>query len=71
LKHLSDHNLERYYLGMIKDESELGPLEEHLLGCASCTERAEEAQDFVDAMRVAAILLGENLASVGQPRQSC
>jgi hypothetical protein len=28
---------------MVTDESELGPLEEHLLACSWCAERAEEA----------------------------
>jgi hypothetical protein len=53
--HISDDDLERYYLGMIEDEAELAPLEEHLLGCSECVDRAEEAQDYVDAMRAAVI----------------
>ena len=52
-EHISDHDLERYYLGMITGEDELAQLEEHILGCPSCAERAEEVQDYVDAMRVA------------------
>jgi hypothetical protein len=52
-EHLSDHDLERYYLGMVTDEAELAALEEHFLGCAFCAERAEQAQDYVDAMRAA------------------
>ena len=51
-EHISDHDLERYYLGMVTEEEELATLEEHLLWCPSCVERAEEAQDYVDAMRV-------------------
>ncbi len=50
--HLSDYDLERYYLGMVTDESELAPLEEYLLWCGWCVERAEQTQDYVDAMRV-------------------
>jgi hypothetical protein len=50
--HISDHDLERYYLGMVTDEKELAPLEEHLLWCSWCVERAEQTQDWVDAMRV-------------------
>jgi hypothetical protein len=42
-EHISDKDLERYYLGMVTDESELAPLEEHLLACSSCAERVEEA----------------------------
>ncbi len=51
-EHISDHDLERYYLGMVTDEEKLAPLEEHLLCCAWCIERAEQTQDYVDAMRV-------------------
>ncbi len=54
-ENISDHDLERYYLGMVIDEEELAPLEEHLLWCAWCVERAEETQDYVDAMRVASM----------------
>jgi len=56
MEHLSDHDLERYHLGMVKDEAELAPLEEHLLACAGCAERAEEAADYVDTVRQAIIL---------------
>jgi hypothetical protein len=52
-EHVSDHDLERYYLGMVIREDELADLEEHLLGCPSCVERAEETQDYMDAIRVA------------------
>ena len=33
MDHISDDDLERYYLGMVKDEAELAPFEEHLLAC--------------------------------------
>jgi hypothetical protein len=39
--HISDHDLERYDLGMVQ-EPELAALEEPILGCAACAERAEE-----------------------------
>jgi hypothetical protein len=42
-RHIDDHDLERYYLGMVKDESELATLEEHLLWCCACVDRAEAA----------------------------
>ena len=54
-EHISDDNLERYYLGMVKSESELAPLEEHLLACSSCVDRAERVQEQVDAIRAAII----------------
>jgi hypothetical protein len=57
-QHLTDHDLERYYLGMVKIKSQLGALEEHILACGSRAERAEEAQEYVDAMRVAGLDFG-------------
>ena len=57
-KHISDHDLERYYLGMVTREEELAPLEEHLLWCHSCVERAEETEDYVDLIR-RAIIVGD------------
>jgi hypothetical protein len=42
--HLSSHDLERYHLGMVSDEAELGPLEAHLLRCGVCADRAEAAR---------------------------
>jgi hypothetical protein len=49
-EHISDHHLERYYLGLVTEEEELAPLEEHLLWCPWCLERAEQTQDYVDAV---------------------
>jgi hypothetical protein len=43
MQHVSDRDLERHYLGMITDEAELAPLEEHLLSCSACVERAESS----------------------------
>ena len=57
--HITDDDLERYHLGMVKDETELAALEEHILACGWCAKRADEAQDYVDAVRVAAIRLSE------------
>jgi hypothetical protein len=54
--HISDLDLERYHLGMVTG-AELDSLEEHVLGCAECATRAEEAADYVDATR-AGIILG-------------
>ena len=53
MKHIDDHDLERYHLGMVTDEAELAPLEEHLLGCPACADRAEASAAYVDAMRAA------------------
>jgi hypothetical protein len=58
MEHLSDHDLERYHLGMIREEAELAPFEEHLLACGDCAMRAAAAADYVDAMR-AGIIKGD------------
>jgi hypothetical protein len=52
--HIDDHDLERYHLGMVKNEAELAALEEHLLWCGVCIDRAEVAAQYVDAVRAAA-----------------
>ena len=55
--HISDHDLERYYLGMVKEEAELAPLEEHLLWCGGCIDRGEATAQYVDTVRAAACTL--------------
>ena len=47
---ISDHDLERYHLGMVRDEAELAAIEEHCLGCAECAERAREAAEYADVV---------------------
>ena len=60
VNHIYDHDLERYYLGMVKDEAELASLEEHLLACPACVERAESTQDYVDALRATLATIRED-----------
>jgi len=57
--HVSDDDLERYYLGMITKESDLAPLEEHLLACSACVARAEGSDQFVDDLRSALLEIGD------------
>ena len=52
--HICDHDLERYDLGMVKDEAELTAAEKHLLWCGACVDRAEASARYVDAVRAAA-----------------
>ena len=54
-EHVTDHDLERYHLGMIVEETELAALEEHLLACSACAERAQATADYIDAMRRAIV----------------
>jgi len=56
LNHLADHDLERYYLGMVTDETELAMLEGHLLACPECEGRAEHSDALVDLIRQAIIM---------------
>jgi hypothetical protein len=51
--HISDDDLERLILGTITDEAELAPLEEHLLLCAECIERAEQTRQYVGTTKAA------------------
>jgi hypothetical protein len=50
--HISVHNAERYYLGMVTEEEELATLEEHLLWCQPCLDLVQETEDYVDTMQV-------------------
>jgi len=51
--HISDDDLERYAMGAVEDEGELAALEEHLLMCDECIDRAERTDRYVEAMRAA------------------
>ncbi len=51
--HISDHDLERFILGMVKDELELERLEQHILVCAECIDRAEQTREYIGAMKSA------------------
>jgi hypothetical protein len=55
MEHISDTDLERYYLGVIPDGPELAVLEEHLLICSECVDRAEGTQNYVDQIRAGLI----------------
>lgn len=57
MNHISDHNLERFHLGMVQDEAELALIEQHLLWCSRCIDAAEDAAQYVDIIR-AAIIVG-------------
>jgi hypothetical protein len=58
MDHISEHDLERFHLGMVQDEAELAIIEEHLLTCSRCIEAASEAVQYADAIRVALISSG-------------
>ena len=49
--HPSEDSLERYAMGVIRDESELATLEEHLLACPACAARAEYWDRYVWSVR--------------------
>ena len=64
MEHISDHDLERYQLGMVVYEAEPAALEEHLLGCPGCIERAEETGAYVNTLRAALITGSFGLARI-------
>ena len=49
--HLSEGNLELYYLGMFPAGPELDAFEEHLLACPRCLDLAEASDGYVDTIR--------------------
>jgi hypothetical protein len=51
--HISDHDLERFILGMVKDEAELESLEQHLLVCAECIELAGQTWQYIGTTKAA------------------
>jgi len=59
--HVPEDILERYALGQIPDEDSVG-VEEHLLVCEDCQDRLQTTDEFVLAMRQAAMKM------VNQPR---
>ena len=61
--HPSDTDLERYRLGMIPEGAELDALEEHLLICGECVDRALASDTYVDRIRAALVKCGFGLRS--------
>ncbi|MGA2120054.1 MAG: hypothetical protein ABSH56_35625 [Bryobacteraceae bacterium] len=51
-KHIPGDTLERLVMNRLS-ESELEPVEEHLLVCRSCQDRLEAKDEFVKAMKAA------------------
>lgn len=48
MKHISDDDLVLYILGMVRNERALTPIEEHLLWCSECLDRAMALGGFRD-----------------------
>ena len=57
--HISTHDAERYYLGMVTEEEELAPLEEHLLWCHDCLDLVQETEDYIDTIQVGLVRTSE------------
>jgi hypothetical protein len=51
--HISDDDLERYAMGTVKVAGELATIEEHLLACGWCIDRAENTEGYIGNMRAA------------------
>jgi hypothetical protein len=52
--HISEHDLERYQLD-IMEEPELATIEEHLLWCQECLDRAEAIERFTALLHAGVI----------------
>ena len=63
ITHPSDTDLEGYRLGMILEGPELNGLEEHLLICGECVDRAQASDAYVDRIRAALVNCGLGLGS--------
>jgi hypothetical protein len=61
--HLSEEKAEKYSMGKIA-ESELGPIETHLLTCEDCQEQVERMDVFVAAMQGSAKSLKDDPPSL-------
>jgi hypothetical protein len=48
--HISEENLERYYLGTAPNEA---AIEEHLLWCQGCQDKYVETEAFIETIRAA------------------
>jgi hypothetical protein len=55
IRHTSDSDLERYCLGMIQEGPELDALEEHLLICGECVDRAKASDAYIEGIRAALV----------------
>jgi hypothetical protein len=51
--HISADDLQRYAMGTVKDAGELAALEEHLLACGECIDRAENTDGYIGTMLAA------------------
>ena len=51
--HVPDHDLDRYFLGRAIDESELARIENLLLCCGECADKAKEILVLVATIRSA------------------
>lgn len=58
MSHIPDEDLELYCLGRATN-AQLAPLEEHLLGCPACLERAQRMLAEIDTLREALRRIGE------------
>lgn len=51
MDHIDDADLERYCLDLVTEEPKLAAIEEHLLWCQSCLDRAEAIDRLLGAVR--------------------
>lgn len=64
MKHISQEDLELYCLGRATN-AQLAPIEEHLLVCPQCVERAQAMLRYIDTLRAALRKIEEDDAPAG------
>jgi hypothetical protein len=64
ITHSFETDLERYCLGLIPEGAELDALEERLLICGECVDRALASDAYIDKIRAALVKCGFGLRSL-------
>lgn len=59
--HITNHDLELYYLGMLRSSTSVMRLQEHLATCPQCVRRAITTADYIESMQRALIALNESV----------
>jgi predicted anti-sigma-YlaC factor YlaD len=53
VNHISEENLERYYLGTVANSVDSDTIEEHLLWCEECQDRHIATESYINTLRIA------------------
>lgn len=54
--HITDHDLELYYLGMLRSSTDVMRLQEHLATCRQCVRQAISTADYIETLQRALLI---------------